>query len=57
MSSLAAGFAARMRKRAASAQRETTPVSRVSGGKCTKRLGLSEEVQKSPLVIILNSLE
>ena len=55
MSSLAAEFAAQMRKRAASSQRETTPGSEVSSEKLPKRLGLDEEAQKSPAVIVVNS--
>ena len=57
MSSLVAGFIAQMRKQAASAQGETTPDSEVVGGKRPKRLGLNEEVQKSPTFIILDSPE
>ena len=55
MSSLTAGFAMWMHKRAASAQGETTPCSEVLGGKRPKRSGLNEEVQKSPVVITSNS--
>ena len=44
MSSLTAGFAARMCKRAASAQGETTPSFEVPSGKHSKRFGLDEEV-------------
>ena len=36
---------------------ETTPDSEVVGGKRPKRLGLNEEVQKSPTFIILDSPE
>ena len=43
MSSITASFVARMHKRAASAQRETTPVSTVSNGKRTKWFGPDEE--------------
>ena len=43
MSNLATGFAARMHKRAASAQGETTPGSEVSGEKRPKRFGPDEE--------------
>ena len=57
MSSLVAGFATRMHKRAASAQGETILGSGVLGRKRLKRSGLNEEVQKSPIVIIFNSLE
>ena len=39
ISSVVAGFTARIRKQAASAQRETTPGSTVSDSKCSKRLG------------------
>ena len=42
MSSLAVGFAPRIRKRAASAQGETTPGSEVSSGKRPNRSGLNE---------------
>ena len=55
MSSLVAGFAARMPKRATSAQGETTPSSEVPGDKRPKRSGLNEEVQKSPTVITSDS--
>ena len=48
MSSLAAGFVARMRKRGANTQGETTLGSKVPGEKRPKRSGLNEEVQKSP---------
>ena len=57
MSSLADGFFARMRKRAASVQGETTPGSEVPGGKRSKRSGLGDEVQRSPMVVTLDSLE
>ena len=43
MSSLVTGFSARMRKRAASAQGETTLGFEVSGGKRPKRPGPNEE--------------
>ena len=39
-----------------SAQGETTPKSEVPGGKRPKRLGLDEEVQKSPDIVTLDSL-
>ena len=55
VASLVAGFFAWMHERAVSAQGETTPGSRVLDGKCPKRSGLNEEVQKSPMVIILDS--
>ena len=57
ISSLAARFTAWIRKQAASAQGETTPYFGVPGGKRPKRLGLNEEVQKSLIVIISDSLE
>ena len=43
MSSLAAGFSARMHKRVASTQGETTPSSKVSGKKRPKRSVPNEE--------------
>ena len=57
MSSLDVGFAARMRKRVASDQRETTLGSEVPGDKRPKQSGLNEAFQKFPVVITLNSLE
>ena len=57
MSSLAVGFAARMRKRATSAQGETTPGFEVPGGKRPKWSGLNEEIQKCLIVITSDSLE
>ena len=57
MSSLAVGFAARMRKRATSAQGETTPGFEVPGGKRPKWSSLNEEIQKSLIVITSDSLE
>ena len=57
MLSLAIGFALRMRKRATSAQRETTPGSEVPDGKRPKRYPLDEKVQKSPTVVTLDSPE
>ena len=57
MSSLAVGFAMRMRKQDVSAQGETTPGSEVPRGKRPKRSGLDEEVQKSPTVVTLDSPE
>ena len=44
MFSLAVGFVARMHKRAASAQRETTPGSIVPNGKSVKWSGPNEAV-------------
>ena len=43
MSSLAAGFAARMCKKAANAQGDTTPSSEVFGGKFSRLSGPNEE--------------
>ena len=57
MSSLAVGFAAQMCKQAASAQRDTTLDSEVSGGKCPKRSRPDEEAHKSPTIITVDSLE
>ena len=57
MSSLAAGFAAWMRKRAESAQGETTLDFEVPGGKRPKRYGLDEVAQKSSTVITADSPE
>ena len=57
MSSIVAGFVARMHKRAASAHGETTPGSEVPGGKYSKRSGLDKEVQKSLTVVTLDSPE
>ena len=44
MSSLLVGFFTRMRKQAASAQREASPNSEVPDDKRSKQLGLNEEV-------------
>ena len=55
MSSLAARFSKRMRKRAISGQEETTSGFEVSGGKCLKRSGPNEEAQKSRGVITVDS--
>ena len=55
MSSLAAGFAERMRKQAISGQEETTSGFEVSGGKRLKRSGPNEEAQKSRGVITMDS--
>ena len=57
MSSLVARFVAGMCKRAASAHGETTPGSKVSGGKRPKQFGPDEEAHKSSVVIALNSPE
>ena len=43
ISSLAAKFSTRMRKQAMSAQGESTPNSKVLGGKCPKWSGPNEE--------------
>ena len=55
MSSLVAGFAARMRKRAASAQRETISCFERPDGKQPKWSSLDGGVQKSPAVITMKS--
>ena len=57
MSSLAARFAARMCKRGASAQRETTSGSLGPNDKRPKWSDPDGEVQKSPVVIIIDSPE
>ena len=57
MSSLAIRFAARMRKRTASSQGETTPCSKLPGGKLPKLSGPDEGAQNIPIVITVNSLE
>ena len=57
MSSLAVGFSLRMRKRAASAQGETTPSFEVLGSKHLKRSSLNDEVQRSPTLVALDSPE
>ena len=57
MSSLVVGFVIRMRKRATSAQGETTPGFEVSGEKRPKWSGLDEEVQKSSTVVTVDSPE
>ena len=57
MSSLAVGFAARMRKRATSAQGETTLGFEVSSEKRPKWYGLDEEAHKSPTLITVDSPE
>ena len=57
MSSLVAGFTMRMRKRVASAQRETTPDFVVPKDKHEKRSGPDEEVERSLAVITMDSLE
>ena len=51
MSSLDAGFVAQICKQFASAQGETSPCSKVSGEKHSRRSGLDEEAQRSPAVI------
>ena len=55
MSSLTAGFATCMCKRAVSAQGETTLGFEVFGRKRPKRSGLDEEAQKGSVVIIMDS--
>ena len=57
MSSLGVGFSAQIRKRAASAQEETTPSFEVYGGKHPKRSGPNKEAQESRAVITLDSPE
>ena len=57
MSSLAAGFTTWICKQSTSAQRETAFSSEGPGGKRLKPSGLDEEAQKSPTVIIVDSLE
>ena len=54
MSSLTTGFAARMHKQDGSAQRETTPSSNVSYGKCVKRSRPNEEVMSVKLIYVLS---
>ena len=55
MSGLVSGFVARMRKRAASAQGETSLGSEVLGGKRPKLSSPNKEAQKSPTVINVDS--
>ena len=55
MSSLTVGFAARMRKRATSAQEEAIPGFQVYGKKRPKLFDLDEEAQKSLRVITVDS--
>ena len=57
MSSLIAGFDARMRKQATSAQRKTTSGFEEPDDKQPKRSGPDGEVQKSPTMIIVDSPE
>ena len=57
MSSLSIRFSTQKRKRAASAQGETTPSSEVSGEKGPKRSGPDEKAQKSLEVITIDSPE
>ena len=57
MSSLAVGFTTQILKRAASAQSETTSGSEGPDGKRPKRPGLEGEVQKSLIVIAMESQE
>ena len=57
MSSLVSRFATRMSKRAASAQGETTPSSKVSSGKRPKLSGPDEEARMRPAIIAVDSLE
>ena len=55
MSSLALGFIARMLKRVASSQWETTPGFEVPGGKHSKQSGLDGEAQNRTAIIIVDS--
>ena len=55
MSSLVAGFVVWIHKRAASAQRDTTPGSIVPDSKLVKQSGSNEKVQKIPIVVTLDS--
>ena len=57
MSALDSSFSARMRKRAASAQGETTFGSKVPDGKRPKLFVPNEEAQKSQAVINMDSLD
>ena len=57
MSNLSVRFAARMRKRVASSQGETTPSSKVSDIKRLKQTGPDEKAQKSPTVVTVDSPE
>ena len=57
MSSLAFGFVSRMHKRVASAQRETTFSFEGPDDKRPKQSGPEEEVQKSSVVVTLDSPE
>ena len=57
MTSLTAGFATRMFKRAKSTQGETTPSSKVLGDKIPKWFGLDREVQNSLTIIVVDSSE
>ena len=57
MSSLIVRFTARMRKRAASAQRRLPPTSKGQGDKRPKWSGPNEEAKKSSVVIIMDSPE
>ena len=55
MSGLVSGFSVRMRKRATSAQGETTLGTEVLGRKCPKLSGSDEKAQKSPVIINVDS--
>ena len=57
MSSLAAGFAAWLCKRAANAQGEVTPGSKGPNGKSSRLSDPEKETQKSPAVIAVDSSE
>ena len=57
MSSLAAEFAARMRKQVVDAHGESTPSSEGLSDKCSRLSSPEEEAQKSPTVIVVDSPE
>ena len=56
MSGLVAGFAIRMRKRAANAQEGTTPSLKVPGDKHPRASISEDKVQDNPVVIAVDSL-
>ena len=55
MFGLVSSFSARIQKRAARAQGETTPNSELTGEKRPKLSSLDEEAKKSPMVINVDS--